>query len=375
MPPKNFIKALLVVAWVIVQIYFFQTLGVKVVYDSHRYIRAAEHILTTFTLPTGHDARYAGYSLFLACILGMGGSLNTVIGCQVLLAGVAGWAFYVTAKQLLRQEIPALLAASGMVFFVELSQWNMYILTESLFISTGIFSFYFLIRLQKWWHFCVYLPLLLFIATIRPNGFIFSVATISYLFVKLWQQYTSYRSTFIIGAGFLLGIILITINNYLLFTFQITEVYQRGDIIFGYRGLLVKPATAPTFTSATSSFGKITWYLLNNPEYFLKAGALKLFYFFTHIKPYYTWVHNSFSVVFLLPVYCLAFRVRNLNNATLAFIGCVVGLQAAMVFFTTEDWDGRFLMPVLPFIFLLSAAGTTFKFKLISHPPRVTGSS
>ena len=173
MPPKNFIKALLVVAWVIVQIYFFQTLGVKVVYDSHRYIRAAEHILTTFTLPTGHDARYAGYSLFLACFLGMGGSLKTVIGCQVLLAGVAGWAFYVTAKQLLRQEVPALLATAGMVYFVELSQWNMYILTESLFISMAIFAFYLLVRLRKFWHFRVSLVLLLFIATIRPNGFIF----------------------------------------------------------------------------------------------------------------------------------------------------------------------------------------------------------
>ncbi len=354
----------LVLIWLVVQAALFQVLGVKVMHDSHRYLQGAENILATYSLPTDHNLRYAGYSLFLAAIFSIGGSLKLVIFCQIIISGMAVVAQYRIAQKLLHSEVAALISVTSLVLYVEVSQWNMYILTESLFISAAILALYFLLHLRFWWHYFLYLIFLFFISVLRPNGFIIAVAAFVYVFIQIWQQHKPYRKLSLISALIFFGVMLIIINTYLLTTFQILEVYQRGDIIFGYNNLLIKPDIAPDFEAAGNSLIKIGKFVFHNPGYFLKAGFLKVFYFFSHVKPYYSWTHTIYTVVLLYPLYYLAGWARRLDRAALAFISCVIGLQALMVFFTTEDWDGRFLMPVLPFIFLLSAAGAAHLFKL-----------
>jgi hypothetical protein len=50
------------------------------------------------------------------------------------------------------------------------------------------------------------------------------------------------------------------------------------------------------------------------------------------------------------------FRLMN-NHELKIFIGTFLGLQILMVSLTSENWDGRFLLPVLPVVFILSSFG------------------
>jgi hypothetical protein len=88
--------------------------------------------------------------------------------------------------------------------------------------------------------------------------------------------------------------------------------------------------------------------------------AVKLALFFGHVKPYFSLLHNAYIAIVLYPLYFFAYRACRsvrFNRSALVFLLSFVGVQGATVMVTTENWDGRFLMPALPFIFILSAFG------------------
>ncbi|MEJ7659175.1 MAG: hypothetical protein WKG07_05885 [Hymenobacter sp.] len=69
-------------------------------------------------------------------------------------------------------------------------------------------------------------------------------------------------------------------------------------------------------------------------------------------------VHKLMSVLLLWPLYYLAVRGTRRTAMWLparAFLVAVPLLQAAIVMLTVDDYDVRFLAPVLPFVFTLAA--------------------
>jgi hypothetical protein len=90
-----------------------------------------------------------------------------------------------------------------------------------------------------------------------------------------------------------------------------------------------------------------------------KITTVKALLFLAHVKPYYSFLHNAFIVCFLLPVYFFAIRgVRHiLENKMRVLLFVFIGFQVVTVSLTSENWDGRFLLPVLPWVFIVSALG------------------
>lgn len=103
---------------------------------------------------------------------------------------------------------------------------------------------------------------------------------------------------------------------------------------------------------------RVLYFAAHNPGFLGKLMLGKLFVFFSSIKPYYSLGHRLVSVLVLWPLYFLA--VRGAGRAAVwrparAFLVGVPLLQAAVVMLTVDDYDVRFLAPVLPFIFTLAA--------------------
>lgn len=348
---------ILVLIWLGIQLYLWQSLGIKVMTDSYRYLSFSKYITDYGIDITSHSSRYISYSIFLAFCLHFNQSLLLAISLQIIISGLALVSLYSSVLHLTKDKLCASLTALFFILWIEISSWNFYILTESLFISLTIIIFYLLIFSCKKYHFFLFL-LLFGLITLRPNGFIPVVATGVYFYRTLWIEYPKKRHLYTLLTIIFLLFNLVLLNNYLLRTFKILEVYNRGDIIFGYWDLLIKPNSPKLPTTHFPLLNLIIFFLQNIP-YFIQAGFLKVFYFLAHTKPFYSVIHNIYISIFLFPIYVFALLNKFNKEPPFLFIYTIIGLQTIMVFLTTEDWDGRFLMPILPFIFILSAKSIT----------------
>ena len=84
----------------------------------------------------------------------------------------------------------------------------------------------------------------------------------------------------------------------------------------------------------------------------------KVFFFFGHIRPFYSQVHNLIIMLVLYPCYLFAILTLKkypIEQSAKVFICTFILSQAAVVALYMEDWDGRFLLPVIPFVFLLAS--------------------
>jgi hypothetical protein len=84
----------------------------------------------------------------------------------------------------------------------------------------------------------------------------------------------------------------------------------------------------------------------------------KLFVFISYLKPHYSLAHRVLGVLVLWPAYWLAARgarQRAVWRPARVFLVSVFLLQTAIVMLAVDDWDVRFLAPVLPVVFVLAA--------------------
>ncbi|MGI4739535.1 MAG: hypothetical protein ACRYG7_30585 [Janthinobacterium lividum] len=103
---------------------------------------------------------------------------------------------------------------------------------------------------------------------------------------------------------------------------------------------------------------RVLYFAAHNPGFLLRLMSDKLLVFFSSINPYYSLVYKLMSVLMLWSLYYLS--VRGARQAVVwlparTFLVAVPLLQAAIVMLTVDDYDVRFLAPVLPFVFALAA--------------------
>ena len=93
----------------------------------------------------------------------------------------------------------------------------------------------------------------------------------------------------------------------------------------------------------------------------LEEGRLmlgKLFVFVSYLKPHYSLAHRAMGVLVLWPAYWLAARAtqqQSIWRPARVFLASIFLLQTAIIMLTVDDWDVRFLAPVLLPVFALAA--------------------
>lgn len=356
-------KLVLAALWVFVQIsLLWQHHGPRFVNDSGRYLAYARHIAEEWHFQHDHRLRYVGYPLFVSLWLFLGtGRWGIVLG-QIIIAGLAAAALYDTMRQLAHgRRLPAVLATGLLILWRDTQQFNVYILTESLFESYLLFTFWALVRAHqggtRQWILVCLCVLLSFIS--RPNGFIVPVAGMLAGLVALYQQPTRRAYYYTLLALAILSPVMWFVLNKLLLTFTLVETYLRGEIIYGYTAWVVAP-TEPIQMPPTglAPVLRLGYFMLHNPVYFTKLALLKVGVFFSYIKTYYSWLHILAIVLFIYPCYWLALHGARRKEVWLparVFLVATVLLQGFVVMMTVEDWDVRFLLPVLPCVFALAA--------------------
>lgn len=204
----------------------------------------------------------------------------------------------------------------------------------------------------------------------KPTGIALLGAILAVAFYKVTSKLKIAAYKWMLLSSICILFLLLT--NKMLSTFTLIENdYAKGEIVYGIttvspnrpgldklivippNNMYIPPIDHPPLL-------RIISFIIHHPAYWLKLFITKLFYFFFHIRPYWSLSHNLFSLLFLIPVYFFSIRglvVGKLTKEKLLFLVPFFALHVLSVGLSTVDWDGRFLMPLLPVLFLLATAG------------------
>ena len=356
-------RAALAAAWALVQAGFLLRFhGPHIANDSYRYLAYAADIAECGYFEPGHNRRYILYPLFQSAWLWLGAGRWGIVAGQILLSGLAAGALYGAVRRLAGGRRGAAALATGLfVVWPDVQQFNAYLLTESLFISLSVLSFAALVRVRgggvgPW---TALLALLALTALARPNGFVAALAAALAGLDALRRRPDRRPLRAVLVALGLAAPLLWQALNHQLATFYLMDTYQRGELIFRSPLWAVRSAAPLVFPpNGTGPVLRVLSFAAHNPGYFARLALGKLFVFASGLKPYYSPAHRLANVLLLWPLYALAGRGARLAGVwrpARVFLGAVPLLQAAVVMLTVEDYDVRFLAPVLPFVFTLAA--------------------
>lgn len=356
---SRWIIAFIFIFWVSVQL-FLLSRGVKTGVDSEVYISNARSILAGDTI-TGIDFWHIGYSYFLASIFWIGGNLLTVILSQIILSGLALIALFSLAYKLSGDKRVAVIASLLFVGWFKIHEWNTFIYSESLFTSCVLISLAILNRCTKPWHYLVCLPLFCFTFLIRPTGVGLLAGLVAYVLYELDARLEFSKKWFYIGATGVVVLFAYVLQLELTdYVNSILESYSKAEIIYPNIKLWITvPDDLWLPAESTAPYMKLLSFAWHNPLYFVKLFSLKFLLFFANLKPYFSWLHNLFIILILFPSYYFAVHgFKQLRSCGERYFMLVfIFFQALTVACTSENWDGRFLIPVLPMIFVLAGIG------------------
>lgn len=350
--------------WVLVQAAFLLRYhGPHFANDSARYYEYAHNIAERGYFEPGHNRRYLLYPLFQSLFLRVGLGPGGIVAGQLALAALAARALYNATRRLTPGEGrgAAALATAAFILWPETQQFNVYLLTESLFLNLSVLALGAFVRARRGRLIdCLGLVVLLALCALaRPNGFVVGLAAGLAGLVALARRPGRRAYWAGLAALVLLMPLWWQLLNYQLATYTLIETYQRGDLMFLVKEWAVhssRPLHLPP--GGYSPVGRLAYFYWHNPVVGLRLALGKLFVFASGLKPHYSWAHRVAAVLLLWPCYWLAARAARqaaVWRPARVFLAAVPLLQAAVVMLTVDDYDVRFLAPVLPFVFVLAA--------------------
>ena len=360
----------------VINAFLFIKDGVKIVADSERYIEYATGLQHGFYVDQ-HNFWYIGYSLYIALIQQLHGDVMGVVIGQYALGLLAVVALYHASLYIWNNRWSALCATLFYLLFIEIASWNAYVLTESIYLSFTCFSLYFLarvIRYPSWGTGIITFIVVLFTIFIKPTG----IALAGALSWVLLAHYLQRLNNRIIRAAVLLLSVstFIYLVNQRLATYLIMENYQSGEVIYGVTTvkdraevsifLLDVPENSYHPSAHLPPLVQMVLFFIHHPVYWLRLFFTKAYYLLFHIRPFWSVSHNVFSLMVLIPSYFYCIRVflkERSKNQVVIFAIVYLAIHVLSVCMTSEDWDGRFLMPMLPVVFFFSGHGISFHFK------------
>lgn len=341
--------------------------GVIISNDSARYIGYANNI-NQGNFYDDFNFWYVSYAIFLSFFTFFTDNFLYAVVAQHILSFVAILSLYGTAVMLWKSRLAAFCGCFLFIVFLEPLIWNAYVLTESLYVSFICFSIYVLSLLytkqRNKWIITLTISTVVFTFFLRPNGICLVGSVILLLSISIIQKTSSPWKKAAIGLA--VSTFLLILADKMLANFGLIENYRKGEVIYAittlemrpeWQHLVVTPPKDIVVIDSDSQIIKVSFFFFQHPVYFIELATKKAFYFFMHIRPYWSTTHNIFSGCILFSCYLsvaiLLFKKR-VSSTVAQFSLLFIILQAISVCLTSDDWDGRFLMPILPVIFLLA---------------------
>jgi hypothetical protein len=322
--------------------------------DSLRYVDGADRVFHHVGL-VGNQRSYSGYIIFLVFLRYLHLSNVGVVTIQICLAALAGLALYELAKHL-AGRMAGLLAAVLFLLNPDIFRWNLFVLTDALYIDFVILSCWAIWKasgslLTKTLSFAI----VLFASSIRPNGWPLPLIAVSYWI--LLPQRNRLAKLVIVAALFVsFGY---GLSRMQFFVSGIENVNPLGAlnnnvIVWGY-----PHPFAGALDSKSVDWRKLGLQVVRNPVSTMKLAGLRVAAEFLHVRPFYSRLHNIAILLFLPAIYASAVYgfVRLRNEPLVLLMSAIIFYHTLIIAAFFADWDGRFLLHIFPLVGVLSSSG------------------
>ena len=344
--------------------------GIRVFFDSAAYIEAADYVIATGNLQDIHHLYYTVPIFIMAGIrLLFPGDILPILLFQCALSLLATIALYKSSEKVFNSPVAGLMSGTIFLLWLDNIHWNITTMTESISCSVYCFALYALTNWRGRLKDVLTLTLLLVLVFFcRPTGVVIIISSFVFLIAYFWNSLAERRRLLISIAA--VGIVAIVFSaDRMLDHWNFTEQYMKGNIItfadivkdgpLFHESLTIDPPPSKIFSTSKSPIGRIASFIYDNPIYFLKTASLKVFYLTAFVRPYYSWPHNVYLVVWLLVVYVLfVIGWRSTTNLPIKlFALSAIILNCGLIGISSVDWDNRFYIPMEPGIVLLAGGG------------------
>jgi hypothetical protein len=357
-----------------IHVALFYVYGIRHLYDGESYLSDARTFLSNGTLFNEHNFFYSLHVLVLSCFLFL--FPNTIVPFlvfQIILSGLAAIALYHTSFKLYGRKA-ALITALIFSIWWDNIHWNVTPMTESLFCSVTCFLIYRLSKFKNSRSDFLSIFILLFVGiSLRPTGLLLISGVLAFLLTYYWQEIKP-RGVVMVSLGVSIIFTMLVSAYYLFQMWDFSEQYLKGNIVtyvdvnenhFNTSWLRIPPGHSEAVNNADSSIERILLYVYHNPVEFTKAAFLKVFFLLSGIRPYYSTVHNVFTIVWMSVIYAgFYFGMKKLEiTPVVVFLLATIMFNCLLVGISTVDWDNRFYIPMEPGIVLISGLGISNLFK------------
>ena len=358
---------ILFICWFLINGFLFYFLGIKYAIDTTRFEAEATAWLNGQLEPS-YRLWYSGYIAVLVVCKSIFHSIYPSIIFQYLLSFVSILLFYKGLCKLLKNEQPAFFTSLLVLCYIPIQQWNTCLLTESIFISLillFVWAFSIEKTTQKW---LMLILISVLATTVRPNGGILLISCFTLYGIQTIQQDKTFPVFFSIGIAIALLILHIFTDTFYQF---LLDSFNKSEVICGYDHWTSPGKTHIPNDDSTGSITKILDLISSNPVKSLQLFVSRFVALWSDLRIYYSLSHNIYIGFYLLIAYAAAiigfnqYRKAFAELAWMTLLYC--GMNSLLVMITYADWDGRFLAPLLPLIFIWSGLGIYFSIQFLKR--------
>lgn len=310
--------------------------------DTFKYLEGAADLLAGRPFPWMEGGGlFFGYVGLIALADAVGIGRAGIIGFQFGAAALATLALYDLGRQLSGRPA-GVLAAAVFVVDVDIARWNVYLLTDSLYISLVVLATW-LVHRAVGRGIRAYVAAAcvgLFTALIRPNGWIFGPIALVY-----WTTRTE-------------------LDTRLKYAVWACVVLMCAGSALGLATIVGGVATAPTDvphaqTPIPGETAGMKWRRWSNRGLEAKPAAGRVLKELLHVRSYYSAAHNAVVLVVIAITYPLAVLgfVRRRDQPLTRLLAAVIAGHLLLVAVTFADWDGRYLLHIFSLIVVFAACG------------------
>ena len=357
--------------WAFVQLFLFLIFGIVTTGEATKYSYEAQNLLNNGHFSEPKYIFYSAYIFLHILFIELKWETTGVYAIQLLVNLLSMYLLFRITFNLSKNILISFLCVFLMIVCYPWQYWTVHLYTESLFCPLIIIFTYVLFFMKKKSRQQIVIAFLLFllILTTRPTGLYF-IPVMGFLF--MYKLICAKRN--IAALIYVLGIcavFLITLNYAMKSgsSFDFIKPLIENNVICDIPVTGQAPSPPAVLPGIEGNLAGVFEYIIHNPSQFLKMASLKFVSYWGMTRPYYSPSHNLGLICFFYPLYFFAamgiFWLSKVNKFFTFYAAVLLIIFTLSVMFTCDDWNNRFIMPILPFVILFASFGIKYFYERI----------
>jgi hypothetical protein len=347
--------------WLLVQAGLWAAYGTFSGLEAEKYTAAAKHLLETGSFPERKYLFYALTPLLIAGCLKLGIGYHGVVVIQLLLNAGATCLFYRTIRDIAGSRA-AFAGTAALVLFLPYQSWNVYLYTESLYLSALLLFFFTVQRLaaepRRAERIAMSVGALVLVIMARPFGMLFLPPFLLLVFWMLPQRWRWASLLFGFAGG---GLLYYALNR------AFSGSMDWNALVPQVKGEVICDMPDPRYQQPLrllpggNPVDQLAYYIVHNPAHYARLSLLRLKAFVLWTRPWYSTMHNAALIGYMLVFYGgFILGIGRLRRYTsrpfFAFVVSALIVYALAITLQCDDYHSRFVMALVPLLILAGTA-------------------